>query len=61
MKFRVFSRRDWLGRKRWHWHLKSANGEIVASGEGYQNRSDCEAIVKKIKHHAPLSPIEEGE
>lgn len=24
----------------WHWHLKAKNGEIVAQGEGYVNKSD---------------------
>ena len=26
----------------WRWRLKAANGEIVASGEGYGSRSDAE-------------------
>ena len=25
----------------WYWHLKAANDEIVASGEGYRNEKDC--------------------
>jgi len=25
----------------WRWRLRAANGEIVASGEGYRNRDDC--------------------
>ncbi|HEY5779860.1 MAG TPA: YegP family protein [Terrimicrobiaceae bacterium] len=25
----------------WYWHFKAKNGELVASGEGYKNKSDC--------------------
>lgn len=25
----------------WHWRLKAANGEIVASGEGYTTKTDA--------------------
>ncbi|HLM67659.1 MAG TPA: DUF1508 domain-containing protein [Longimicrobium sp.] len=34
----------------WRWRLKAANGEIIAdSGEGYKNKSDCEAGIQLVK------------
>jgi uncharacterized protein len=25
----------------WYWHYKCKNGEIIAGGEGYKNKTDC--------------------
>ncbi len=25
----------------WYWRLKALNGEIIASGEGYNKKEDC--------------------
>lgn len=36
-KAEVFQRRD----GEWSWRLKAANGEVVATGEGYRDRSDA--------------------
>ena len=34
----------------WRWHLKAANGRIIAdSGEGYANRADCLAGIALVK------------
>ena len=40
----------------WRWRLKAANHEIIAQGEGYHNRSDCEHAVKLVKQssNAPV-------
>jgi uncharacterized protein YegP (UPF0339 family) len=33
----------------WRWRRKSENGENVSeSGEGYQNRSDCDSIARDV-------------
>lgn len=37
MKFELY--RDVQGL--WRWRLKAANGEIIASGEGYFNKQDA--------------------
>lgn len=26
----------------WRWHVRSANGEVVAEGEGHRDRTDAE-------------------
>jgi len=37
MKFELYQD----AHKAWRWHLKAANGEIIASGEGYVNKQDA--------------------
>ena len=46
MKVQVYQRVD----ERWAWRAIASNGQIVATdgGQGYENRSDCAAMVKKI-------------
>lgn len=29
----------------WRWRLRAANGETIASGEGYRNRADCDHAI----------------
>lgn len=41
----------------WYWHLKAANGKIIASsGEGYYNKQDCLAGIQLVKssNNAPV-------
>lgn len=33
----------------WYWHLKAANGEKIATGEGYHNKADVLAVIKLVK------------
>ncbi|MFZ5494731.1 MAG: YegP family protein [Verrucomicrobiota bacterium] len=34
----------------WYWHLKAANGKIIATGgEGYNNKADALAAIKLVK------------
>lgn len=42
--------------KNWYWHLKAANNQIIAHGEGYQNRSDCLHVIELVKqsYSAPV-------
>lgn len=49
MTFIVFRSMTWRG-KRWFWHLKAANHEIVCSGQssGYANKGDILRIIDKI-------------
>lgn len=51
MVFEVYSRRNLFGKKRWFWHLKAHNGEVVAQGEtnGYHNREDCFYGIKLVQ------------
>ena len=49
MNFEVFRRMTFRGR-RWFWHLKARNHEIVCSGQssGYANKGDVLKIIDKI-------------
>lgn len=35
-------------RGEWRWRLKAGNGEIIASGEGYHNKQDCQYAVTLV-------------
>ena len=41
MKYQIYSKQEGLLGNQWRWRLVSANGKIVASGEGYSNKEDC--------------------
>ena len=36
--------------KEWRWRLKAANGEIIASGEGYTNKKDLFSAMNLVRH-----------
>jgi len=41
------------GDGRWRWRLKAKNRRTIAvSGEGYENRADCEAAIELVKGSA---------
>jgi uncharacterized protein YegP (UPF0339 family) len=44
--FEVYRRAD----GRWAWHLKAANGYIIATdgGQGYENQQDAQSIGLKV-------------
>jgi uncharacterized protein len=33
----------------WRWNLRAANNEIIASGESYYHKSDCEHAINLVK------------
>lgn len=43
--------------KQWRWRLKSGNHEIIASGESYVNRRDCEHAVALLKSTSFMTPV----
>lgn len=44
-KFEVFqSPRN----NQWYWHLKSANGKVIAHGEGHTRKQDAERAIKTV-------------
>lgn len=45
MKFEIY--KDVAGY--WRWRLKAANAQVIASGEGYVNKVDCERAVALVK------------
>src|ERR687898_1948459 len=52
-KFEIY--RDAGGEYRWR--LRPDNNEVVASGEGYRSRDDCEHAVELIKEQAPQAEV----
>jgi uncharacterized protein YegP (UPF0339 family) len=44
----------------WRWRLCAGNGEILAdSGEGYEDRDDCEKAIALVREIAPAAPLRE--
>lgn len=35
--------------EKWYWHLKAANGEKIAQGEGYSRKVDCEHAIGLVR------------
>ena len=52
MYFQVWQGRD----KNWYWHLKSANHETIAQGEGYVSKQGALNAISLVKssHSAPV-------
>ena len=48
----------WLSdnNKQWYWHLRAANHQVIANGEGYYNREDCERAIALVQssYNAPV-------
>jgi uncharacterized protein YegP (UPF0339 family) len=44
----------------YRWRFRADNNEVVASGEGYGSRDDCEHAVQLIKDQAPQAQVTEG-
>lgn len=35
--------------RQWYWHLKAANGERIAQGEGYKTKAACLHAIDLVK------------
>lgn len=44
MKFEV-----WKSKGHWYWHLKAANGEIIAQGQPYKRKTDLMHCINLIR------------
>lgn len=42
----------------WRWRLKAANHKIIASGQGYTNKSDCEHAINLMKATTIETPVQ---
>ncbi len=49
LEVQIYRARD-AGLAEWRWRALAANGENIASGEGYINRSDCIHGVCLVMH-----------
>lgn len=56
-KFEVY--KDAKGEFRFR--LKAANGEIIASGEGYKTKAACLNGIESVKKNAPVAEIVEND
>lgn len=71
MHFEIFKEKDngILGmvknpdkRPQWYWHLIANNGKKIAdSGEGYNNREDCEHGITLVKGALNNTPVKDAE
>lgn len=50
----------WKSKCRWYWHLKAANGEIIAHGEGYRRKIDMLKTITLMRRTA-LAELEQTE
>lgn len=44
----------------WRWRLKAANNEIIATSEGYKEKTGCEAGIASVKKNASIAKIVEA-
>lgn len=38
--------------RNWYWHLLAGNNQVIAQGEGYVNKADCEHVINLIRNQA---------
>jgi uncharacterized protein YegP (UPF0339 family) len=41
----------------YRWRFRADNGEVVASGEGYLSKDDCEHAVRLMKDQVPQAEV----
>ena len=44
---------------KWRWRLRAGNGEKIASGQGYENKSDCTHAIHLVMDTVRNTPIED--
>ncbi len=45
--------------RRLRFHLKAANGEIIASGQGYKSKAAAEKGIESVKTNAAAAKVED--
>jgi uncharacterized protein YegP (UPF0339 family) len=55
-KFEIYRDAD----DEYRWRFRADNNEVVASGEGYLSRDDCEHAVQMIKEQAPQAEVDDA-
>ena len=43
----------------WRWRLKAVNNQIIASSEGYKDKTSCEDGIASVKKNASIAKIVE--
>ena len=54
MQFELYKSKN-----QWYWRLRAANGEIIAQGEGYNNKSDAQHVVGLVMDTNRQTPFYE--
>ncbi|MES2040066.1 MAG: DUF1508 domain-containing protein [Pseudomonadota bacterium] len=59
MYFEIYSSTGLLNNPsiQWRWRLKAANHEIIASGESYYNKADCQHAINLVKSTNASTPV----
>lgn len=47
------------GQGEFRWRLRAANGEVIASGEGYTSKAGCKNGIESVRKNAPKAEIED--
>jgi uncharacterized protein YegP (UPF0339 family) len=60
MEYQYWQVKEGQYRGQWWWHLKAANGRIIANaGEAFHNEADCLASIQLVKSsgNAPVRKL----
>lgn len=52
MKFEIYK-----SGTQFRWRLKAANGEIIAQGESYTTKANCQAAIDLVKSATTATPV----
>ena len=55
-KFELFEDK----KKEWRWNLKAANGEIIATSEGYSSKAAAKKGIQSVKRNALIARVVGG-
>ena len=47
--------------QKWYFHLKAANGRIIAQSQGYKEKGDCKSAIDSVKNSAASASVESVE
>ena len=46
--------------EKFRWRLKAANGEVIATSEGYNAKDSCVKGIESVKKNAPIAKVVEA-
>ena len=46
--------------EKFRWRLKAANGEVIATSEGYNSKDSCVKGIESVKKNAPIAKVVEA-
>lgn len=45
--------------EKWRFRLKASNGQVIATGQGYESKRSAEAGIASVQKNAPDAPVVE--